>query len=117
MGLYGVEAWTRNGDAFGVYFGLFGSLAPLSRRDGVIVRRRPVVGAVDLTRVPGTVWLLCAGIGTTTFDGLKEGPLFASLVPHMQKFLGHAGLSLGAALEWTFTLGMLVCVVLVRLLY
>ena len=34
MSLYGVEAWTRNADAFGVLFGLIGSLAPLGRRDG-----------------------------------------------------------------------------------
>ena len=31
MSLYGVEPWTRNADAFGVYFGLFGSLSPIGR--------------------------------------------------------------------------------------
>ena len=34
--LYGVEPWTRNADPFGVYFGLFASLAPVTRRDGVL---------------------------------------------------------------------------------
>ena len=34
MGLYGVEAWSRNGDAFGVYFGLFARLAPVARGAG-----------------------------------------------------------------------------------
>ena len=38
MSLYGVEPWTRNADPFGVYFGLFASLAPLNRRDGRAVR-------------------------------------------------------------------------------
>ena len=38
MSLYGVEPWTRNADPFGVYFGLFASLAPLNRREGVLVR-------------------------------------------------------------------------------
>ena len=32
MSLYGVEPWTRNADAFGVLFGLIGSLAPLGAR-------------------------------------------------------------------------------------
>ena len=40
MSLYGVEAWTRNADAFGVYFGMFAALAPLARRDGVLSRAR-----------------------------------------------------------------------------
>ena len=31
MSLYGVEPWVRNGDAFGVLFGLFGSLSPIGR--------------------------------------------------------------------------------------
>ena len=33
MSLYGVEAWMRNADAFGVLFGLIGSLAPIGRRE------------------------------------------------------------------------------------
>ena len=33
MALYGVEAWTRRGDGFGVYFRLFGGLSPLHWRD------------------------------------------------------------------------------------
>ena len=45
MSLYGVEAWTRNADPLGVYFGLFATLAPLARRDGVLHLRPPVVGA------------------------------------------------------------------------
>ena len=45
MSLYGVEAWTRNADPLGVYFGLFATLAPLERRDGVLYLRPPVVGA------------------------------------------------------------------------
>ena len=40
MSIYGVEAWTRNADGFGVLFSLFASLAPLVRREGVIYRGR-----------------------------------------------------------------------------
>ena len=43
MSLYGVEPWVRNADAFGVLFGLIGSLAPLGRGDdGRVVLRVPV---------------------------------------------------------------------------
>ena len=49
QGVYGVEAWTRRGDAFGVWFGLFAMLAPLGRRaDGTLVLRPPVAGATRL---------------------------------------------------------------------
>ena len=49
MSLYGVEPWTRNADPFGVYFGLFASLAPVTRRDGVLYARLPVIGAVGIS--------------------------------------------------------------------
>ena len=118
MGLYGVEPWTRNGDAFGVYFGLFASLAPIGRRaDGTVVLRPPLSGAPRLRRPAGTVALLCVAIGSTTFDGAKEGPLFSSIVPHVQDAFTGIGMSKGAALEWTFVLGLIACVALVAALY
>jgi len=96
MSLYGVEAWTRNADAFGVYFGMFASLAPLERRDGVLVARPPVVGAGRIDgRVAGTVAVLLAGIGVTAFDGASEGPLFNDLLVGGERMtvppLAHAG--------------------------
>ncbi len=116
--LYGVEAWSRDGDAFGVYFGLFASLAPVGRRaDGTLVLRPPLSGAPRLRRPAGTVALLCVAIGSTTFDGAKEGPLFGSVVPHVQDAFAGLGLSKGAALEWAFVLGLVVCVGLVAALY
>ena len=43
MGVYGVEPWTRRGDAFGVWFGMFALLSPVGRRaDGRLVLRPPV---------------------------------------------------------------------------
>lgn len=118
QGLYGVEAWSRNGDAFGVYFGLFASLAPLGRRpDGTLVLRPPLSGAPRIARPAGTVALLCVAIGSTTFDGAKEGSLFGSVVPHLQDFFGALGLSKGAALEWAFVVGLVVCIAVVGALY
>jgi hypothetical protein len=118
MGLYGVETWTRNGDAFGVYFGLFASLSAVGRRpDGTVVLRPPLSGAPHLLRPAGTVALLCVAIGSTTFDGAKEGPLFGSVVPHLQDFFTGLGMSKGAALEWAFVVGLAVCIALVSALY
>src|SRR3954471_27969 len=76
MSLYGVEPWTRNADAFGVWFGLIARLAPLARReDGRLRLRPPVAGAVSLPAVAGTAAVLLVSIGSTGFDGAKEGPL------------------------------------------
>ncbi len=81
MSLYGVEPWVRNGDAFGVFFGLLARLAPLARRaDGRLVLRPPVVGTTSLVAIAGTTALLLSAIGSTAFDGAKEGPLFNDLV-------------------------------------
>ena len=92
MSLYGVEAWTRNADAFGVYFGLFAALAPFARRDGVLVVRPPVVGATEIdVRVAGTAAVLLTGIGVTAFDGASEGPLFNELLPHLQDLFAGLG--------------------------
>ena len=75
MSLYGVEAWTRRGDAFGVWFGLLALLAPVGRRaDGRLVLRPPAVAATRLAAVTGTTALLLVAIGSTGFDGAKEGP-------------------------------------------
>ena len=118
QGLYGVEAWSRNGDAFGVYFGLFAALSPFRRReDRTLVVRPPLSGAPRMLRPPGTVALLCVAIGSTTFDGAKEGPLFASIAPHLQDAFTGLGLSKGAALEWAFVVGLAACILLVAALY
>ena len=108
MSLYGVEAWTRNGDAFGVYFGLFAALAPLARRG----RRARRAAARDRRRVidraPGTTAVLLGGIGVTAFDGAAEGPLFNDALPHLQDFFEALGFQLGTALELGFVVGLLV---------
>ena len=96
QGVYGVEAWSRRGDAFGVWFGLFAMLAPFRRRDdGRVALRAPVAGATRLAPVAGTVALLVIGIGSTGFDGAKEGPLF----------------------ELAFVLGLLVAIAMVGTLW
>lgn len=110
MSVYGVEPWSRNGDAFGVYFRFFGSLSPLARP--------PLSGASAVDARPrGTVALLAVGIGSTTFDGAKEGPLFGDLAPRLQDAFGAAGLSKGASLELSFLIGLVLAIGLVALIY
>jgi hypothetical protein len=119
MGLYGVEAWTRNGDAFGVYFGLFATASPLRRDpDGRLILRRPLSGLVHMPTPPGTIMLVCTVIGSTAFDGLQEGPLYADHAPDVQRFFhDHLGMELGPALQWTFVLSLLLCVGIVLAIY
>ena len=108
MSLYGVEPWTRNADPFGVYFGLFASLAPLNRREGVLFARLPVTGAVGLAPVRGLVALLVMAIGITAFDGGSEGTVFNSIAPDLQDFFGSLGFGIARSLELTFVLGLAV---------
>ncbi|HSO99734.1 MAG TPA: fenitrothion hydrolase [Solirubrobacteraceae bacterium] len=110
---YGVEAWTAGGDAFAVAFGLFGAIAPLRvRRDG-LYRATPLAGLTELTHVPGTVALLAAMIGTTTFDGFLNGPVWRSVAPGIVRDLGGST----AALELTQTAGMALCILICGGLY
>ena len=117
MSLYGVEPWTRKADPFGVYFGIFASLAPVTRRDGVLYARPPVVGAIKLAPLPGTVALVIASIGITAFDGGSEGTVFNSIAPHLQDFFHSLGFDIARALELTFLLGLSVTVLLVTAIY
>ena len=43
MAVYGWEAWSERGEAFGVYFGLFSRIAPLEARDGAVRTRAAAV--------------------------------------------------------------------------
>jgi hypothetical protein len=118
MSLYGVEAWTRRGDAFGVWFGLLSLLAPVGRRaDGWIVLRPPVAAATRLEVVSGTTALLLTAIGSTAFDGAREGPLFNGLVGDLQDAFGGLGLSLGTSLELAFIVCLLITIAAVGLIW
>lgn len=118
MSLYGVEAWTRRGDAFGVYFSLFARLAAFGRRaDGTVVLRAPVAGATGLSTAPGVVALLVVAIATTAFDGAKEGPIFADGAPALQDFFTGIGASKAFGLELAFVVGYAATIGLVALIW
>jgi hypothetical protein len=118
MSLYGIETWTARGDAFAVYFGLFGLMAPLRWEDGTIRRRPPFVGAVRLEILPGTIALIAVMIGSTSFDGFSNGTMWISLFPHLYNLFRSLGVSsANAASEYAYTLGLLVAVAIVGGLY
>jgi len=117
MSLYGIEPWTRNADAFGVLFGLFAALAPITRRDGVLYLRPPVLGATQLEARRGTTAVLLAAIGATAFDGAQGGPLFNNTVPHLQDAFEALGFSTGTALELGFVVGLFVVCGVVSLIW
>jgi hypothetical protein len=112
MSLYGVDPWVRNADGFGVLFRLIGSLAPLGR-----VARVPGSGAVRLAPVVGTAALLIVSIGSTGFDGAKEGALFNGLAKDLQSFFRSLGVPIGPALEFGFVVGLAAAVLIVAAIY
>ena len=100
MSLYGVDPWTRNADGFGVLWSLIGSLSPLGvREDGKFVGRIPGTDAAALGPVVGTSAVLIVSIGSTAFDGAKEGALFNNLAKDLQRFFRDLGVSIGPALR------------------
>ena len=117
MSLYGIEPWNRNGDAFGVYFGLYARISPLRWERGALYRRPPLSGLTKLDPVPGTVALLCVMIGTTSFDGFSGGAAWGEIAPRMTDSLRELGFAQATALEIAFTIGLIAVVALIAGLF
>jgi hypothetical protein len=113
MALYGVERWIERGEAFSVYFNLFSRLSPIETRDAVVGVRRPLSGLAALKPLPGTVPLLAVMIGSVTFDGASEAPIWTNIAPDLANFFQDLGLSPQNALELAFLLGLTVTILLV----
>ena len=79
---------------------------------------RPVLsGATGIVAVPGTVAVMIALIGTTSFDGFSQGPTWNSLAPDLQQRLVDLGVSQETALQIAFTIGMAAVLAVVAGLY
>jgi hypothetical protein len=120
MSLFGVERWSRHGDAYGVYFRMFSLVSPVHWDGRRVETRAPLSGATWLDPVPGTVALLCTMIGTTSFDGLSQGQIWTGpngIAPRLQDSLINLGFSQETALEIAFTLGLAAMVALISGLY
>jgi hypothetical protein len=108
----------RNADGFGVLWSLIASLAPIGRReDGRLFLRIPGTGAAKLAPVAGVMALLIVSIGSTAFDGAKEGALFNDLAIDLQDFFNGLGLSLSLSLQLGFVVGLSAAVAIVALIW
>jgi hypothetical protein len=111
MGVYGVETWSSRADGFSVYFNLFSRLSPLRWRGDRVEARPPLAGLVRLEQLPGTVPMLAAMIGSTSFDGLEQGlPWINSIFPELEGFFSGLGVGATAASELSGTVGLLAMV-------
>ena len=117
MALYGIETWLDRGEAFSVYFNLFGRISPLERREGVLGVRKPLSGLTGVTQIPGTVLFVAVMIGSVTFDGFKEGPTFSSWTPHLSDFWHSLGFDLKHSLELANLLGLLGAIAVIYAFY
>jgi hypothetical protein len=79
MALFGVEEWTRRGESFNAYFGMFSQLGPLEARDRRLGRRKFLTGAAQWAAVPGAAALVLTSIAVTSFDGAQEGVLSGAI--------------------------------------
>jgi hypothetical protein len=116
--VFGREAWFRNGEIFSVYFGMFGALGKLQFRNGVLGSRKFLAGASDWVTAAsaGSVAVILASIGTTTFDGAQEG-VFKDGVEWWTDRLGDLGFGAIASARLAGTTFMLVSIGLVALVY
>lgn len=76
MLVYGRRAWTENGEAFSVYFGLLSRISAFAvREEGGqrrVVARPPLSGLAAGDARPGTVAFVAVMLGSVAFDGLSR---------------------------------------------
>jgi len=115
--VWGVEAWTRNGETFAVYYNLFARISPVETRERVVGLRPPLRGLPHLDPVTGTVALVCVMIGTVTFDGLSQGRLWKDIALELTDAVTGVGIPITDAPKVVATIGLVACVLLVALFY
>jgi hypothetical protein len=109
--VWGVETWTRRGEAFSVYFNFLSRVSPFETRDRVLGVRKVLSGLPRIDPVAGTVPLLMVMIGTVTFDGLSQGDLWNSVGPWLtDDVFGALGFGATAAGKLADTVGLLAAV-------
>ncbi len=115
---FGVEEWSRRADGFGAYFALLARMSALCIDErGVVYARRPLSGLTRMPVLPGTVELICAVIGTTTFDGFSNGGVWRSLEPELQSLFSELGFAQTPSIELAYTVGLLLCFGLIVAVY
>jgi hypothetical protein len=114
---WGVEPWSRQGEAFGVYYSMFARLSIWETRERVVGVRRPLSGLPPLDPIRGTVAFVTVMIGTVTFDGLSQGELWRNLSADVVDALEPLGIGALTANKLAGTIGLLLCVGLVAGFY
>lgn len=117
MALYGVEEWTRRGDAFSVYFNLFSRLSVFEVRGRVLGVRPWLSGLARADAHPGTVAFVMVMIGSVTFDGLSAGPTWLSETTPLINDIADWGLGPRHSVELVYAAGLLAVVALVAGVY
>ncbi|MDA0162768.1 fenitrothion hydrolase [Solirubrobacter ginsenosidimutans] len=114
---WGVETWSRRGEAFAVYFDMFARMGIWEVRDGSLGVRRPLGGLPRLDKAAGTVAFVTVMIGTVTFDGLSQGQLWKNLSADVVDALDGLGIGALTASKIAATFGLLLGVGLVAGFY
>jgi hypothetical protein len=73
MALFGIDKWLARGEAFSVYFEMFSRLSAFEVRERQLGIRRLLSATTSWAVVPGSLAVVLATIGNTTFDGAQEG--------------------------------------------
>jgi hypothetical protein len=117
MARYGIVAWRQNADPFAVYTHVLSHAAPIVADGRRVALRAPLSGLPGLTAVTGTVAVLVALIGTTSYDGLSRGTLWTKLVPNLGRAWSDLGIGTQFGTELTGTIGLVVALSLVAGVY
>jgi hypothetical protein len=113
MALYGVDAWIDRGEAYSVYFNLFSRISIFERRGRQIGVRKLLSGLASMEPLPGTVALVAVMIGSVTFDGAAEAPLWTNIAPHLSDFFHNIGVAQEHALEAAFFVGLMASILII----
>jgi hypothetical protein len=116
MVVFGVEEWCERGEVFSVYFGMFSRLGFLGVSGSRLGLRRPFSAATRWATVPGSVGVVLASIGTTSFDGAQEGAFKGALESTFEWLLDRS-VEPTAALRISDTLFMALAILGVGLVY
>jgi hypothetical protein len=95
MGVFGVEAWSRLGETFSVYFNLFSRLSVFETRDRVVGTRPFLGGLPRLDPVPGTVAMVAIQLN----DGFEALGFSLETTP---KLVAAVGLAIGVGIAGGF---------------
>jgi hypothetical protein len=103
---FGREAWLPNGEAFTVYFGLLGRLAPITLRGSEVVARNPLAHVARQPERRGTVAFVSVMLGSVAFDGFGRTAFWQDRLFGVESELGAfllnlLGLGAGVALVGT----------------